>query len=221
MSSRYEPAKFIDNASEYPEYKKKLERWSRITKVEKKLQADVILYHLEGHPSRIQEKIETALGSEIVDQEDGVDKLMKYLDSIYAEDDLTDAWIKYKKFVRLKKSEDQPITEFIAEFERTYMKAKESGSDFSDLVLAFNLLEACSLTEIDEKFVISAIDYKNGKTNKDLFDQTKNSLRKFQSREKVSYEATEGSSKILVKKEESCVLEMKEVLIAEGWRPPP
>ena len=62
MPKKYDPPKFIEDASEYPDYKRKLLRWSRITTVDKKLQADVVLYHLEGHSSRIQEKIETSLG---------------------------------------------------------------------------------------------------------------------------------------------------------------
>ena len=110
MSSKYDPPKFIDNSYEYPEYKNKLRRWSRITKVDKKLQADVVVYHLEGHPSRIQEKIETSLGDTIIGKDDGLDKLIGYLDTIYAEDELTDAWLNYKMFIRLKKTVDQPIT---------------------------------------------------------------------------------------------------------------
>ena len=73
MSSKYIPPKFIDDASEYAEYKKKLQRWSRITKVDRKQQAEVVLYHLEGHPSGIQEKIDTALGDDVVDKDDGLE----------------------------------------------------------------------------------------------------------------------------------------------------
>ena len=54
---------------------------------------------------------------------------------------------------------DQSITEFIAEYERMYLRAKEGGSEFSDTVLAFNLLEACQLSDTDEKFVLTGIDF--------------------------------------------------------------
>ena len=87
MPTKYDPPKFIEEASEYPEYKRKLLRWSRITTVEKKLQADVVLYHLEGHSSRILEKIvgETSLGDDIGGKEESMEKLIAYLDGIYAE----------------------------------------------------------------------------------------------------------------------------------------
>ena len=63
---------------------------------------------------------------------------------------MTEAWTKYKKFVRLVKSSEQSVTEFVSEFENEYKKAKECGCEFSDTVLAFSLLEACKLTDEDE-----------------------------------------------------------------------
>ena len=62
----YNPPEFINDASEYPEYKRRLKRWSRITKVDKSQQAEVVVYLLEKHPSGIQDKINTALGDKIV-----------------------------------------------------------------------------------------------------------------------------------------------------------
>jgi len=62
-------------------------------------------------------------------------------------------------------------------------------------VLAFSLLEACELSDTDEKFVLSAIDFKTGKEKKDIFEQVKSSLRKFQCREKVAVDAREKDDK--------------------------
>ena len=217
-SHSYEPPKFITDASGYPEYKRKLERWSRITKVDKTKQAEVVLYHLEGHASNIQEKIDTALGDEIIDKEDGMTKLIAYLDTIYAEDEMADAWFKYKRFVKLRKTEEQPVNEFIAEFEKMYAKAKESGCEFSDTVLAFNLLEACNLSEMDEKFILTAVNFSVGKEKKDLLEQVKSSLRKFQSRGKFYTEYKVDKMKI--EKEELFLTSIKETLLTEGWKPP-
>ena len=100
-AAKIAPPEFIDNPSEYAEYKRKLERWSRLTKTDKKLQAETVVYHLEGHPSGIQSKIDTALGNQIVDADDGMTKLIAYLDGIYAEDEMTDALRKYKIFTKL------------------------------------------------------------------------------------------------------------------------
>ena len=181
MSSKYDPPQFMDDNSGYPEYRKKLMRWSRITKVKPEKMAEVVLYHLEGHPSGIQTKIDTALGDAVEDKVDGLEKLIAFLDTIYKEDEMTEAWNKYKAFIRLIKQELQPVTEFIAEFDRAHKKAKESGCEFSDIVLAFNLLESFNLSETDEKFILTAVDFSVEKRDGNLLDQVKNSLRKFQS----------------------------------------
>ena len=217
-SKHVSPPKFIDSSSEYAGYKRKLLRWSRITDVKANKQAEHVVHHLEDHPSNIQEKIEIKLGDEIVDKDDGMTKLIEYLDSIYGEDELTDVWTKYKEFVHLEKIDNQPINEFIADYEKTYMKSKDSGCEFSDIVLGLNLLDSSKLSETDEKFVLTGIDFKVAKEKKDLFEQVKNSLKKFQSRNKL-YE--KDDLKMVVKKEESYVSsEDTEALIAQGWKPP-
>jgi len=83
-------------------------------------------------------------------------------------------------------------------------------------VLAFSLLEACELSDTDEKFVLSAIDFKTGKEKKDIFEQVKSSLRKFQCREKVAVDAREKDDK----KIETLVSTVKQVRLAQGWKQP-
>ena len=46
------------------------------------------------------------LGDDIMGKEGGMEKLTAYLDSIYDEDDITDTWIKYRKFVEVKNRKD-------------------------------------------------------------------------------------------------------------------
>ena len=174
MASKYVPPAFIDSPSEYGEYKRNLKLWGSIVKVEDKKKAEVVLYHLKGHPSGIQDKIYSAIEAEIIDKDDGLKKLIEYLDTIYAADDMTEAWTRYKEFVRLRKLPNQSVTEFIADFEKAYSKAKESGNECSDITLAFNLLEACCLSDTDEKFVLTAVNFKDGKDKKDLLAQVKN-----------------------------------------------
>ena len=208
---------FIDNASEYAEYKRKLQRWTRITNEAKKDQAEVVLYYMEDHASGMQSKIDFALGDSIIGKEDGMEKLITYLDGIYAEDEMTEALTRYKEFTRLVKQDNQSTTEFIAEYDKAHTRAKSSGCEFSDTVLAFNLLEACQLSSTNEKFVLTAIDFKSGKEKKDLFTQVKNSLRKFHGRDNST---DEGSDRIVVKREKAMITEVKQALVAEGWRPP-
>ena len=214
MSSKCKPPKFITDASQYAEYRKNLLRWSRLTNVEKKDQAETVLYSLLDDPSGIQQKIDTALGDEIVEKDDGLAKLIEYLDTIYKADEMALMRSKYKKFTRLKKVDDQqPITEFIAEFESAYKEAKDNGCEVSDTVLALSLLDSCNLSEIDEKFVLTDVNFKTGKEQQNCLQQVKQSLRKFQSRERLSQQ-----DQFLIKEED--VFLVKGALIADGWRPP-
>ena len=61
----FEPPAFVSKTKSYSAYKADLKRWSRITSVEKKLQAEVVVYSLEGHPSRIKDKIEVKIGDKL------------------------------------------------------------------------------------------------------------------------------------------------------------
>ena len=53
------------------------------------LQAEMVVYRLEGHPSNIKEKIVTQIGDELEDNE-GIKALLEFLATIYDDDDLAD-----------------------------------------------------------------------------------------------------------------------------------
>ena len=118
---------------------------------------------------------------------------------------MTDAWTKYKKFVQLQN------------LKKHILKQKNVVVTFQ-IQYAFNLLVACKLSNIDEKFVLTAIDFKSGKEKKDLLTQVKNSLHKFQSREKLT--GGQDGCKMKVQLEDSYVLSVEEALIVDGWKPP-
>ena len=53
MTTILEPPSFVSEKKSFGEYKKDLLRWSRLTSLDKKVQAEMVVYRLEGHPSRI------------------------------------------------------------------------------------------------------------------------------------------------------------------------
>ena len=216
-ASRLEPPRFMEDTSGYPEYKRKLLRWARITKIAPEKQAEYVVYHLEDHPSGIQEKIDTAIGTDIENAADGMVRLVAFLDGIYAEDEMSEAWNKYKDFIRLRRQSDQPVNEFVAEFDKKHKRARESGCQFSDMVLGFNLLESCQLSETDEKFILIDVDFKAGKEQQNLLEQIKKSLKKFQGRDRLSND----KDSVQIKSEDVFVSSVqKEALLAGGWTPP-
>ena len=66
-----------------------------------------------------------------------------------------------------------------AEWEKCDYKMKKVECEYSDSILAFKLLQASKLNKIDIKLVLTGVDYAAGKTNKNLLQQVKDSLKKF------------------------------------------
>lgn len=213
-SKNFEPPAFVSDTKTYEQYKEDVLMWSRITPVQKKIQAEVIVYNLEGHPSGIKEKIILNIGDKIKNADDGVQHLMVFLDTIYKRDEMADAWSKYKNFQKIRRVDNAPINNFIAEFEKEYILAKTAGCVYSDTLIAFRLLEATVLNETDEKFVLTGVDYEEAKQQKNLYDQVKASLKKFQGRNVV------GEDKSALRFDPALVASVAEAFVASGWKKP-
>jgi hypothetical protein len=61
-SNNVEPPGFATKS--YEEYKEDLKMWSRLTSLDRKDQAEMAVYWLTGHPSKIKEKIMARMGTE-------------------------------------------------------------------------------------------------------------------------------------------------------------
>ena len=213
------PPSFVSDMKTYEEYREDLQRWSRITSVEKKLQAEVIVYSLDGHPSHIKDKIVTKIGKNLVGAEDGIKQLTEFLDSIYGKDGMADIWERYKAFSTNSRKPTEDIVDFLPNWEMLYQKLKTSGCEYTDTILGLKLLEDAKLNDMDTKLVLTGVDYESAKSNKDLLQQIKNSLKKFTGRSLVSSGNREELA-VTVKAEPTFLSEMEEVFIAKGWKPP-
>ena len=202
----------------FGEYKKDLLRWSRLTSLDKKVQAEMVVYRLEGHPSRIKEKITTQLGDQLENNEDGIAKLLEFLAKIYEKDSMADAWDRYTAFESFEKKEGVEMSEFVADWENEYYKMEAAGCKYPDIILAFKVLKASRLSELDTKLVLTGVDYEKGKKNETLLLQMKESLKKFKGRGVLgAAEETKAVSTYLTVEQ---VAQVEQVLITKGWRPP-
>ena len=213
-SKSFEPPAFVSETKSYSEYKSDLYMWSRITQIPKKSQAEVVVYNLEGHKSRIKEKVVLNIGEKIKDSEEGIDELIKFLDTIYKKDEMADAWTKYKNFQKIKRIGNSTINDFISEFEKEYILAKSAGCEYSDTLIAFRLLEATVLSDMDEKFVLTGVNYDEAKSQKNLYEQIKASLKKFQGRNDVVGEERG------MRFDPALIAGVAEVLLSQGWKKP-
>ena len=214
MSKFIEPPSFVSDNKSYVEYKQDLERWSRLCGLNAELQAEMVVYRLQDHPSRIKEKIDTQIGASLINNKDGIKDLIKFLDGIYTKDDMADAWDKFCEFSNFTKKHEQSMSDFITEWENSYFKMSKLECTYSDTILAFKLLQSSKLNEIETKLVLTGVNYSEGKTKKDLLQQVKDSLKKFKGRPVVM------DDKRAVQTGDTYVSEMEDVFLAKGWKPP-
>ena len=208
--------KVEDTTGEGSEIKKSvLEKSSKMT-IDKKVQAEMVVYRLEGHPSRIKEKITTQIGDKLEDNDEGINRLLEFLANIYEKDSMADAWDKYIAFEAIEKKEEEDIIEFIADWENGYYKMEAAGCQYTDIILAFKVLNAAKLNEMDTKLVLTGVDYEKGKKKGTLLTQMKESLKKFKGRGVLAN--NDGSKAV---SDTYVAAEMEQVLIAKGWKPPP
>ena len=220
MSQYIQPPYFISDVKTYSEYKEDLKRWSRLTSLEKKLQAEMVVYFLDGHPSQIKEKIVTHFGDKL-QADTGIKDLLEFLDSIYGKDDMSDVWDKYKSFSNHSRKAEEEISDFLPNWSMCYQKLKATGCDYSDAILGLKLLEDAQLSDIDTKLVLTGVDFKKAKEENNLLQQITNSLKKFTGQAFVSSKSSNPHRDVTVKTEPTfLVSKMEEVLVSSGWKPP-
>ena len=117
---------FISEDKSYDSYEKDLRRWARFTTIEKKNQAEWIVMHLEGHPSKIKDKIDTQIGEKLVECETGIDELLKFLKELYKIDDFTESFRSYMTFESISRKPDEDIKDFVNRWDNAVAKIKKN-----------------------------------------------------------------------------------------------
>ena len=223
MLINIEPPLFIDSRKKFSEYKKDLLRWSRLTSIKPELQAELVVYKLEGHSSNIKEKIVAQLGDVLEGNKDGIEKLLQFLETIYGEDDMAEDYGKYVDFKNKKRKEGESIQAFIAEWEHAYQRCKNMDCALSDKVLCFELLQASRLQETEIQLVLTGVDYEEGKKNNGLLEMMKASLKKFKGRMVIGKEEVEkplGTELTIRTEENGMSKEVETYLVKKGWSKP-
>ena len=105
---------------------------------------------------------------------------------------MAEAFMRYVAFKKRGRNKWEKLNEFIADWENLYEKVKQKGCSLSDMVLAFKLLEAAKLTDIETNLVLTGVDFVNGKTQGTMLSQVKESLRKFVGRTAITDERKEA-----------------------------
>ena len=160
MSKILEHPSFISETKSLETYSKDLKIWALLTSVANEKQALMVFHYLDGDPSGIKEKVDVQIEEETLQSEDGLNKLLEFFETIYKKDSLADGFEKYISFEKFRRSANTPVQEFISEWNISYQKAVNIGGSLSsDKVLAFKLLDASNLDNIQRNLVLTGVNY--------------------------------------------------------------
>ena len=99
------------------------------------------------------------------------------LEAEFAKDEISDMCEKIRKFMKLHKTKDQTIQQYISSFDQAYTSAQNSGlTALPDQYLMYMLLENSQMKDQDYRLVLTSIDLSKANT---LYSQAKKSLIKF------------------------------------------
>ena len=208
MSKLLEPPSFISETKSYETYEKDLKRWALLTSVDVTKQALMVVHYLDGDPSGIKDKIDGEIEDVKLQCKEGIANLLEFFKKIYQKDSLADGFNKYISFGKLRRSPNTNIQEFIPEWTSAYKKAVNVGCSLSDKVLAFMLLDAANLSNIEKNLVLTGVSYEEA----NLLEQMEKALRKFVGRSVLSgdVERVEDSTFLTADN-------VEKVLFNKGW----
>ena len=160
----------------YDLFKQELLAWKEITDLDVKKQGIAVALSLpEDDNLTLRAKLFDQHSLDDLKKEDGLDTVLKFLDSHLGKDDLADTLLKYGQFEDYKQT-NETTTDFIGKFEQLHNRLEKKSIKLPEEIKAYKLLRSASLTNDERTLVLSGIDY----TKKDtLFTQAKDSLKKF------------------------------------------
>ena len=151
MAQKINVPKLDDAGTDYEDYKIRVRKWCRLTKIKKIDQAEILQMELTKKPFGITKRIP----DEILYSTNGVQALISKLDEHYIPDKLQHTMSVWDKFMSIKRKQNQLIIDHI----QLYMDAFESFQDIDakmecpDTIVAMLLLTSCNLKDEDKKIV--------------------------------------------------------------------
>ena len=147
--------------------------------------------------------------------EDGLDKLIAFLDEKLGKDDLTSSLEKFEDFENFQREPGQNMEDFIAKFDQKYRRLAKFEMGLPHTILAFKLLRKANISRNEKMLVLTGMNY--AEKNK-LYDQAKASLLKFKGEQGAGCGGLTPSATASVKLETFLANDLAEdALISAGY----
>ena len=153
----------LENEEANENWKKDINIWCELTDIDAEKRALAIHLSLTGRARVASSEI----GIEDLKKKDGVNVLIKKLDSLFLADQGCRQFTAFHELYNFRRSVDAKVDTFVTEFEHVYYKFRQQDMTLPDTVMAFMLLAASNLTESERQLVMSAItsvSYENMKS---------------------------------------------------------
>ena len=168
----------LEECQTYAEFKRDIAAWSGMTHVEKKIQGGVIAYNLSNN-SKFGHDLKDYVYSEhtpesLNDDEEGVKKVLKVLDKYLEKSGLTKAAEKWDDFLDIKRKPDQPIKQYLPQFEKVCQGYTENIGALTELGKALHLLRTANLSETQYELILAVNNKDENMTN--IYKNIKDSI---------------------------------------------
>lgn len=176
MAAKITPPKYSKSKG-YERYKQELLAWIEVTDFAKGKQGIVVALSLpEEDETGIRERVFDEMKLADLKKDDGLQKLIAYMDKQLGKDDLADCLEKFEDFEDYKREQAQTMMDYISKFDHKYNKIMKLNMKLPSAVLAFMLLKKADITTTEKMLVLTGMDYSQ---KDELYDQAKKSLLKF------------------------------------------
>ena len=153
----------LNDTVDYEQWKKAIAMWKVCCKYEVAQQGPALALSLNGKAK------DAVLELELTDlqADDGVDLILKTLDSLFLKDEHQRMYVAMKTFEQYTRPKGLSLDQYINEFEKNNNRLKIHKITFPDQFLAYRLLENANLEQTKNELIrttITTLSYKDMKT---------------------------------------------------------
>ena len=147
------PVPILVKDERYVYFRVDIQKWCASTRVKPCERATLIYFNL---PDRVQDA-SRHIPTEQLRGPNGVDILLKELDSVYLPATSYRKQQAFQKVMRIRRSPEVSVMEFLPVFKTAYHDMKDLGVTLPDDAVALCLLDACDLSTEAERHVVAAV----------------------------------------------------------------
>ena len=152
---------FAADSVGFDAYMKEVRAWRRLCGLPKADQGVMLWFQLpRDHPSDIKAKIETEIGFDDLEKEDGVEKFVAAMEETFRPATEIQVFEVYRSFYKdMKRKEKETIPEFIVRFDKAANLAKKMEMELPSMAQGLKLLDDAGLPDSQKMLVMSEIDF--------------------------------------------------------------